>query len=143
MLRLVVKTSVVTIVSFVLLYYGVAWAVLRCAHQEVQSDQEVALHNLRSHGGVNSINPPSVPQEDLDCTGADYHVESLVRPATSSELLRLLRDTAPHHKATLPALSNARAPAPDLLIEALFNRVSCLPSPTDLRRFLSLSVLRL
>lgn len=143
MIRLFIKTSVVTVVSLVLLYYGVAWAVLRCAHKEFHSDHAVAVDDLSFYGVVNSLASPSLPGIDVDCVDGDYHLESLAGPPTASDLLRLLRDGAPHIKATLPTPSLARKRVPDLGMKAFFNRVSSRPSPTDLPRFLSLSVLRL
>jgi len=143
MIRLVIKPSVVTVVSPVLLYYGVAWAVLRCAHQEVHPDHAVAVDDFSSDGVGNSLASPSLPGVDLDCTDGDYHLESLAGPSTSSELLRALRDTVPHSKATLAAPSHARETEPDLGMKVWFNRISWPLSSTDPPRILSLSVLRL
>lgn len=143
MIRLFIKTSVVTVVSLVLLYYGVAWAVLRCAHHEVNPDHVVAVHDFSSHGAVNGLASPSVPGVYLDCTDGDYHLESLAGPSTSSELLRLLGDTAPHTKATLPLPNIVRERDQDLGMKAFVNGVSSPTSATAPPRFLSISVLRL
>jgi hypothetical protein len=95
MTRPFIKTLVVAIVSLTLLYYSVAWAVLRCPHQESHSDHEIALFDGNSPRPVIFLASKSHGQPSLDCPGPNYHMEWLAGPSASSELLRLMRLIVP------------------------------------------------
>src|SRR5918996_2540017 len=79
-----VKRTLLTAVSFALLYYNVAWAVLRCPHQENHEAQELAAYELGS----------SHPDVNIDCTGPKYHTEFLAEPSKNSGVIQLARDGA-------------------------------------------------
>lgn len=118
-------------ISLALLYYSVAWAVLRCPHQENHQGHEIAVYEPGpSHRHVN-----------LDCTGPRYHTEFLAGPSTNSELLRLTRGVASH--GIFVGFSGfALNQIEDVWRIALSDQVSSAALPFDLPRYLSLSVLR-
>lgn len=135
-----VKTSVVLIVSLVLLYYSIAWAVLRCSHQETHPDHEVVLYDTGPLTTEVSLSSRSHGQPNLDCIGPKYHTELLAGTSTTSELPRLTRDVASRGSVLLALSRIARDPAQDLGQKGLFIRGS---SPAfDVPQYLSLSVLR-
>ena len=127
------RTTVVTLILLALLYYGVAWAVLRCPHQESQPDQEAALYNASSYvvfdGG----------RAESDCTGPRYHTESLAGPSGSTESLRLIRDFASHFHA-FPAFLVDKGQFADAWLGHLLNNLST--TAIHLPRYLSFSVFR-
>jgi hypothetical protein len=49
MSRSFIKTSALAAVSLALLYYNVAWAVLRCPHQENHPDHEIVFFQTGSY----------------------------------------------------------------------------------------------
>src|SRR4026207_1470607 len=82
------KIVLVSVISFVLLYYSVAWAVLRCFHVEGQEKHSVALEI--GERGSNLASPNDV-HEHLDCMGSNYHTESLAGSSIPSEIRPQLR----------------------------------------------------
>ena len=136
------KIFLVSLVSFVLLYYSVAWAVLRCFHIEAHENYQVAL-DTDEHVIGSNLASPNYAHEYLDCMGSNYHTESLAGSSVPSELLRQIRDVAAHANVLLPLSSAPRDQAGDIWLSAVFDKVSSRPLPIDLPRYLSLSVLRL
>jgi hypothetical protein len=133
------KRTVLAALSLVLLYYNVAWAVLRCPHQESHPDHEVVLYNVGFSIEQGSLPSSSHGQASLDCTGPKYHTELLAGPSTTSEL-RLARDVASRVSALVALSSLARDTPQEIRLKTLFIKS---PSPIfDLPRYLSLSVLR-
>jgi hypothetical protein len=122
------KKMAVAAVGVVLIYYNVAWAVLRCPHQENQS-QEIAVYDPDSwHRHVN-----------IDCTGPEYHTEFLAGPSTNAELLQLTRDVA--FDSFFGLSGHARAGSASLLV--LSEELSSAALPVGPPRYISLSVFRL
>ena len=136
-----IKTSVIATISLVLLYYSVAWAVLRCPHQENHSDQEAALYDSSSHAADISISFEE-HQANIDCTGPKYHTEWLVGSSGPSEILCLTGDFGPYVDA-FPAFPRVvRGQLADVWLRALFDKGSSSTIQIHLLRYLSLSVLR-
>jgi len=139
MSRRLIKTSVLTAISVVLLYYNVAWAVLHCPHQQSHFDSEAVFYDsgayaakILSYGDHDRVN--------LDCTGPKFHTEMLAGPSTGSEFPWLTRDAASHVNVLL-AWSGAQGPAQEIWRKVFVIRGS---SPSfNLPQYLSLSVLRL
>jgi hypothetical protein len=140
--RPLVKTPVVMIISLVLLYYSVAWAVLRCPHQENHLDHEPALYNTTSYKAEVSSAFPDHDQASLDCTGPSYHTEFLAGAAPGSELLRLTRDVPSRGNILLPLLRTERNQAEYVSRKAVFDKGFPHNFLIDLPRYLSLSVFR-
>lgn len=136
-----IKTIVVTL-ALTLLYYGVAWAVLRCPHQENHLDHEPALYDTTSYKAEVSFPFPDHDQASLDCTGPSYHTEFLAGAAAGSELLRLTRDSPSRGNILLPLLGAERNQAGYISRKAVFDKGSSPNFLIDLPRYLSLSVFR-
>lgn len=142
MSRSLTKLSALAAVSLALLYYNVAWAVLRCPHQENHPDHEVVVYQTVSY--LDGVSFPFRSQDpaNLDCAGPDYHTELLAGPSTISELLRLTRDVSSRVNLLFVwsnfALDQTRDVRP-----VLFNQVSSLTLLFVVPRYLSLSVFRL
>ena len=136
------KIFLVSFVSFVLLYYSVAWAVLRCFHIEAYENYQVAL-DTGEHVIGSNLASPKYAHEYLDCMGSNYHTESLAGSSVPSELLRQMRDVSVHTNVLLPLSSAPLDQAGDVWLSAVFDKVSSPPLAIDLPRYLSLSVLRL
>lgn len=80
------KSSLAAILSSLLLYYSVAWAVLKCFHHENESGAVAAV--LVKLVGERQFVPLLVPQSgtDLDCVGSNYHTETLAGSSVPSRL---------------------------------------------------------
>ena len=128
MSRRLFTTVVAIAVSFVLLYYSVAWAVLRCAHDD--SDYEVAL----TSGGPVHLN--------LECVGPDYHIELIAGSSSPSELDRLMPQVTRHVNDFLTLQARFGDAAIDLWLRAVFDRSRSLGFLVGLPPYLFLSVLR-
>jgi hypothetical protein len=129
MARRLSKYSVVTVVSFVLLYYSIAGAVLRCLHDVYNSDQETEI-SYQNPGHVN-----------FECVGPEYHTEPLAGSAPL-ESYRFIADFTSHVDDLL-----LRNPSGDgesaVWRRAVFQGSSPHSSLNSIPRYLSLSVLRI
>lgn len=119
------------VVSFVLLYYGIAWAVLGCSHDEEDPDREIAL-----------VDGHAVPLS-LECVGSDYHTELMAGSSSPSKLHRLKRDIAPDTNGFLTHRTVSGQGAGDVWRRTVFEVLSPLSFPIGLPRYLSLSTLRI
>lgn len=95
MTRAWAKIALAGIVSFVMLYYSVAWAVLRCEHQDGRVTYGSAVNDDGAYGAPDTFRLPMLPGTNLDCQDRAFHFESLAGPSTFSALLRQLRETTP------------------------------------------------
>ena len=136
------KRTVLVAVSLALFYYNVAWAVLRCPHQENHPDHEIVLYDFNSYSGGLSFPASSDHPVNFDCTGPKYHTEFLAGPSSTSELLRFTRDVS-RGNVFVGLSSLASSQIEDDPGITLSDRVSSSASPFDLPRYLSLSVFRL
>lgn len=117
-------------VGLVLLYYNVAWAVLRCPHQENQSQEITAYEPDSWHRHAN-----------LDCTGPKYHTEVLAGPS-NSEVLRLAGVIASQGNLFVGFADPALKQIEDFSPLPLFDDRSSTGLPFGLPRYISLSVFR-
>ena len=141
MKRCVIKTAVFTAVSVVLLYYNIAWAVLRCPHQENHSDLGVVVYDSVAHAAEIAFAHLDRNQANLDCTGQKYHTESLAGPSGTSEILRLAGGVASHANLPLALPIVAKKSAQEIRLKAFLAKGF---SPDfDLPQYLSFLVLRL
>jgi hypothetical protein len=137
-----VKTSVVMILSSLLLYYSVAWAVLRCFDHEDETGAQTAI----SAGGLHYADfaPSHVehPKAHIGCMGSNYHTETLAGSSSPSQL-RTLTTNITQVTGFLALEGNGEVASEYLWLRALFDRASTVPFPTASPRYLSLSVLRI
>jgi hypothetical protein len=89
MSRHYIKTGVVSLLTVVLLYYSVAWAVLRCFHDEDHSTEAGVVSASDPHAKDAHFPFSHHAQANLDCIGSNCHTESLAGPASPTELHRL------------------------------------------------------
>jgi hypothetical protein len=137
------KTFVISLVSFVLLYYSTAWAVLRCFHAENHSDHAVALYDTDVHG-KNAYRPSTIDLEtNIDCLDLAYHTESLAGPSSSPQLHRWATRTIPHVADYLNSPRWAEDGARNFWLRAVFDGPAGVSFFIDARRYLSLSILRI
>ena len=136
------KRTLLATVSFMLLYYNVAWAVLRCPHQENHAEHELVFYDTDLLAATVSLSSSTQSHVNLDCTGPKYHTEWLVGPATNSELLRLARDVASRVNVFLGLSSFALDQVGNFWLLALSDKPSAT-FPFGLPLHISLSVLRI
>lgn len=137
-----VKTSVVTILSSILLYYSVAWAVLRCFDHEDETGTQTAISADGLHHADFAPSHIEHPKAHIGCMSSKYHTETLA--GSSSPLqLRTLTTNITQVTGFLALEGNADVALENLWLRALFDRASTLPFPTASPRYLSLSVLRI
>ena len=136
------KRTLLAAVSLMLLYYNVAWAVLRCPHQEDHADHELVVYETGRNGATVFLSSPSHRHVDLDCAGPKYHTEWLVGPSTNSELLRLARDVASRVNVFFGLSSLALDQVGNFWLIALSDKPSAT-LPFGLPLYISLSVLRI
>ena len=101
------KTGVVSVLTFVLLYYSAACAVLRCFHDEDHSTEAAFVPASDLHAKHAHLPISHHAQANLDCIGSNYHTESLAGPASPTELHRLTSRLASRvtDDLTLPGLA--------------------------------------
>lgn len=137
--RSILKTSISSFIALVLLYYSVAWAVLRCSHDEDFAHTEAAV----SDASVHSTGLPYSERQGgahLDCLGSDYHTETL--GAFLGPLQERLLSTDIASRVTDLSIVHSGTENGNLWLRVLFDgfaRAHSIGPP----RYLSLSVLRI
>lgn len=129
------KAFAVTIVSFALLYYGVAWAVLRCSYDETRSDHEITRYD-RYKSEFDSFTRYYIPEE-FDCVFSVYHTHSVAEYSSLSHLKRLIPGI------TLPVSRVESGLRGSLWLTAIFDRSFGISFLIDAPRYLSLSRIRI
>lgn len=125
------KVFVATSASLLLLYYGVAWAVLRCCHDDTGSHQELVLNNIDKNITSHAYT--------IECVTPVYHAELIAESPSPSRLDRLMSDTTPHINDFLTLTTAKGYRASNLYLRAVFER----PFPSDSLRYRSFSILRI
>lgn len=138
--RQILRIPVVTAIAFALLYYSIAWVVLRCPHQENQTG-EIGFLDPGSYAAEIVPLAQEPRQANIECTGPAYETESLAGSTTLPELVRLSRGIASEAKVLLPLPRIVDDTVGDLWLRILFQGASP-PFLFDIPRYLSLSVLR-
>lgn len=137
--RSILKTSISSFIALVLVYYSVAWAVLRCSHDEDFAHTEAAV----SDASVHSTDLPYSERQGgahLDCLGSDYHTETL--GAFLGPLQERLLSTDIASRVTDLSTVHSGTENGNLWLRVLFDgsaRAHSIGPP----RYLSLSVLRI
>jgi hypothetical protein len=124
------KSVFAMVVAFGLLYYGVAWAVLSCAHDGDDSDQEVALFN----GDPLHL--------DLECGGPNFHTEALAEASSPPQLGRWMPETTRCVNDFLTLQSRQGNAESDAWLRAVSEMSPSLAFLIGLPSYLFLSVLR-
>lgn len=137
------KTFVASLIAIVLVYYSVAWAVLRCFHDEDHAGTETAVSVAGLYQSDFFSSPLKHPKADIDCVGSNYHTETLAGSSVPTKLNILTADVTSRVNGFLPLHGVAEAATENPWLMALFHRGSTLPFLTDSPRHLSLSVLRI
>ena len=136
MSRHYIKTGLVSLITYVLLYYSAAWAVLRCFHDEDHSTDIAAVSASDLHAKDAHLPFSRHVQASLDCLGSNYRTESLAGPSSLTELHRLTSRLASRvtDDLTLPGLAADGSKG---------IRLSPVIFQTHPPRYLSLSVYRI
>jgi len=133
------KSTISSFIALVLVYYSVAWAVLRCSHDEDFAHTEAAV----SDASVHSTGLPYSERQGgahLDCLGSDYHTETL--GAFLGPLQERLLSTDIASRVTDLSIVHSGTENGNLWLRVLFDgfaRAHSIGPP----RYLSLSVLRI
>jgi hypothetical protein len=135
----IAKSTISSFIALVLVYYSVAWAVLRCSHDEDFAHTEAAV----SDASVHSTGLPYSERQGgahLDCLGSDYHTETL--GAFLGPLQERLLSTDIASRVTDLSIVHSGTENGNLWLRVLFDgfaRAHSIGPP----RYLSLSVLRI
>jgi hypothetical protein len=135
------KSSIALVVSFVLLYYSVAWAVLRCSHDEEFLEQEVALQN-NADRDLHYM-PSNAAFLNLECVCPDYHTELMAGGSSPSQLQGSMPDMTSNIDGFVMFPTGSGYRASDSWLRAVFEKLSSPVFPIGLPRYLSLSNLRI
>ena len=127
--RRLFKVGIVMVLFALLLYYGVAWALVSCFHDPDHSDHELAAYEDPSRSDHDYAN--------LECVGPAYHTESMAESSSASRSQRL----APVHDLTLGTAT--RDDAGDRGLREVLEKFSSLFLPIGTPRYLSLRALRI
>ena len=120
----------VVVISFTLLYYSVAWAVLRCCHDGDDSGHEIALING---------NPVHL---DFECVGPNFHTEAMLEASSSPQLSRLMPEVTRYvNEFTLQTRPGEAAS--DIWLRAVFERSPSFAFLIGPPSYLFFSVLRI
>ena len=136
MSRKYIKTGLISLLAFVLLYYSAAWAVLRCFHDEDHSTEAGVVSGGDLHAKAVYFPFSHHAQADLDCLGSNYHTESLAGPSLPTELHRLTNRLTSRVADDLTLLGLAADGSRGI-------RLSPVIFQTHPPRYLSLSVFRI
>ena len=135
------KSLIVIVISFVLLYYSIAWAVLRCPHEQYDSNHEVSIHTDETSLNTLGYTRTSPVPLNFQCAGPDYHTELMASSLSPSQF-----DPSAEiafRVNGLPALRTLSGSGEsDLWLRAVFENPSSLTFLTGLPRYLSISVFR-
>lgn len=143
MTRHLLRNVIAIAISFVLLYYGIAWAVLRCSHNAEHSDHAVATEDVdANHKDLHdaSLNPGHL---DLESVGPDFHTEAMAEASSPPQLDRFLLDITPHVNDFLTLRTVTGDAATDIWLRAVFQTPLPLAFLIGLPSYLFLSILRI
>lgn len=143
MSRHCIKTAVVSLLAFVLLYYGVAWVVLSCFHEGGIAHHPTVHSVAHVPGGNLDVSFPRHADVSLDCLDFDYHTESLAGPSSSSQLAAQVAWAVSHGIDELTPYALTATNARRLWLKAVLDRFPSTIFLFNLPRYLSFSVLRI
>jgi hypothetical protein len=143
MKRQTLKMFVVSLVTFVLLYYSAAWAVLSCFDGEDHFHERINASEMGSYDSQVHLANGGHRHDFIDCAAPEFHVETLAGPVSLAFLVRAFADLQLHSNDSLRGGVSANALARFLGLNYLFRRTSNLPQLSDIPLYLSLAVLRI
>jgi hypothetical protein len=137
------KSSLCSLIALVLIYYSVAWAVLRCSHEDDFANAAAAMADASAYSTGSSYSFQRQDGAHLDCMGSDYHTEALAGFSASLEQRVLFTDIA-SRVTDLSNLHDTGTAESDgnLWLSALFDGL-VHSSRIGLPLYLSISVLRI
>ena len=103
------QTFFAALISSVLVYYSVAWAVMRCFHGEDRAGTEIAIAYAGIHENDLFTSPSNHPKADIACMGWNYPIETLAASSVFTQLKLSRTDIASRVNGFL--LSNGIAEA--------------------------------
>jgi hypothetical protein len=130
--------SLTIILSATLLYYGVAWAVLSCFHEEAPS----SIDDM-SEGALHQLVEPNHAHTDLECSSPNYLTDSMAVSSPTYRLDRLTPNGASDVKDFWTSQSVRGDKVSDLWLSAAFEKLRLLSFLVTLPHYLSLSILRI
>jgi len=127
------KSSLCSAIALVLVYYSVAWAVLRCSHDDDFATFEASNASAYGarHGGAH-----------LDCMGSEYHTETLSGVPLEQRVLSAGIASRATDLSNLQGTGRVDNDG-NLWLSALFDHGSVPSGRIDLPLYLSISVLRI
>ena len=120
----------VLVLSLMLLYYGVAWSVLRCSHDEDAVHEATLLNGDPVH-------------LDLECVGPNLHTETLAAASSVPQGDRLMLRVTRSVNDFLTLHSQPGDAESDVWLRAVFEMSPSLAFLIGLPSYLFLSVLRI
>jgi hypothetical protein len=143
MTRHLLRNVVAMAISFGLLYYGIAWAVLRCSHDADHSDHAVAMEDVdATHQAFHHTSVGAVDL-DLECVGPNFHTEAMAEASSPPQLDRFSLDLTPHVNNFLTLRTVTGDAATDIWLRAVFEGSRSLAFLIGLPSYLFLSILRI
>jgi hypothetical protein len=136
----IAKATISSFIALVLVYYSVAWVVLRCSHDEDFAHTDGAVADASGRTAGSSYSLQSQGGVHLNCLGSDYHTETLGGFSDSLQQRHFSTDIA--SRVTDLSYGSGTAESGNHWLRALFNGAA-LAHPIDPPRYLSLSVIRI
>jgi hypothetical protein len=132
------KELTVIALSVVFVYYGVAWAVLKCFHEDASSP--IGAYSLDTEVGF--LEPEHAPT-NLECLGGTYRTESMAASSSTVRVFDRSAQSASNFNGFLTLQLATANLASDLWLRFVFERAVTSFVPIRLPRHLSLSVFRI
>jgi hypothetical protein len=130
------KIFAVTLLSFTFSYYGVAWAVLQCFHEEDDlyhgAVSDVENHTIYHDVALDHSSP------NLECPGPACVIESMADSSSQSRSINLTGEVRLNFADSLAMRSTAGDEKSVHWRRSVFDR-----SPNAVSRYLSFSILRI
>jgi hypothetical protein len=137
------KAFLATFLAAMLLYYGAAWAVLRCCHEDGPASVEQSMSAGDLHDGLQlDLSRSRHAPSQIDCLEFEYQTEVLASPASPPQLHRATPAVTPNANDFFVLKSVSDGHRKNLL-RNVFTRRSPAAESSDPPLYLSLSTLRI
>ena len=138
----ILKTCIASLIAIVLLYYGAAWAVLRCFHDEDHAISEATLSVADLHDRDFLLWSRDHANTNLDCMGPNYRTETLAGSSAPSKLKLSTTEVTSRLNDFLTLQGIGRAATKSFWLSGVIEPGSPLGFLIDSPRYLFLSILR-